>query len=459
MLNIPEFTVSEFSSVMKRVVEDAFGYVRIKGEIVGFKKATSGHLYFNLKHEDSSLSAICFKNMADAIAFEVADGLQVVASGKVTTYGGRSSYQIVVEKVEIAGIGAILEMIEKRRKKLEAEGLFEQIHKKPIPFFPKKIGIITSKTGAVIQDIINRVTNRCPAHLILYPSATQGKDVVADVIKAIKYFNKLKKEDRPEVLIIARGGGSFEDLLPFNDEEIVRAVFNSEIPIISAVGHETDTTLIDFVADLRAPTPTAAAELATPILAELKSNIENKTQKLENLQKRFFENKAQQLKNLEKYIVDPRILLARIEENLAKRTEKMQIFSKNIFEKKSAKLTSLVISDKIILYKINSDSQKILYFSKHLKSRFENILKNSETKLENFAKLLKSNNYHEILKRGFAVIKDKNSHLITALSNIKAKSEIVVELSDGEFSAYVLENKNKEEKPIKKTEEIQQKLF
>lgn len=444
---------------MKRVVEDAFGYVRIKGEIVGFKKAASGHLYFNLKHEDSSLTAVCFKNMADAIGFEVADGLQVVASGKITTYGGRSNYQIIVEKVEIAGIGAVLEMIEKRRKKLEAEGLFEQIHKKPIPFFPRKIGIITSKTGAVMQDIINRVTNRCPTHLILYPSATQGKEVVADVVKAIKYFNKLKSSDRPEVLIIARGGGSFEDLLPFNDEEIVRAVFNSEIPIISAIGHETDTTLIDFVSDLRAPTPTAAAELATPILADLKLNLENKKQKLEILQKRFFENKMSQLKNLEKYIVDPRILLARVEEMLTKKAEKMQIFLKNIYEKKSAKLASLVISDKIILYKINSDSQKILYFSKHLKSRFENIFKNSETKLENLAKLLKSNNYHEILKRGFAVIKDKNSHLITALSNIKAKSEITVELSDGEFSAYVLENKNREEKKLNIVEDKQTKLF
>lgn len=458
MLNIPEFTVSEFSSVMKRVVEDAFGYVRIKGEIVGFKKATSGHLYFSLKHEDASLSAVCFKNMADLINFEVADGLQVVASGKVTTYAGRSNYQIIVEKVEIAGIGALLEMIEKRRKKLEAEGLFEAIHKKPIPFFPKKIGIITSKTGAVIQDIINRVTNRCPTHLILYPSATQGKDVVADVVKAIKYFNKLKNEDRPEVLIIARGGGSFEDLLPFNDEEIVRAVFNSEIPVISAIGHETDTTLIDFVADLRAPTPTAAAELATPIFIELKNNIENKKQKLEILQKRFLENKLQTLKNLAKYIVDPRIFLARVEENLLKSADKMHIFSKNLFEKKSAKLSSLIISNKIILYKINTDKEKILSCSKYLKSRLENFLRNSEIQIENLTKLLKSHNYHEILKRGFAVVKDKNNKLIHHISEIKEKSEISVELADGEFSAYVLENKNKAKK-IDNNEIIQQKLF
>ena len=180
--NIPEFTVSEFSRSIKRIVEDAFGYVRIKGEIVGFKRASSGHLYFSLKHEDATLSSVCFRNMAQLVNFEIADGLQVTASGKITTYEGRSNYQIIVEKLEISGIGAILEMIEKRRQKLLAEGLFDDIHKKKIPFFPKIIGVITSETGAVIEDIKHRIQNRCPLNMILYPTLVQGDKAAKNII-------------------------------------------------------------------------------------------------------------------------------------------------------------------------------------------------------------------------------------------------------------------------------------
>jgi exodeoxyribonuclease VII large subunit len=201
MFNVPEFSVSEFSASIKRVVEDAFGYVKIRGEITGFKRASSGHLYFSLKDEDAILSAVCFKNMADAVDFEVADGLQIVASGQITTYGGRSNYQIIVEKIEIAGIGAILEMIEKRRQKLAAEGFFDAVHKKEIPFFPRKIGVITSQTGAVIQDILHRVEARCPCFVLLYPVSVQGKEAPKQIIKAIKYFDKLKGENRPDVLL------------------------------------------------------------------------------------------------------------------------------------------------------------------------------------------------------------------------------------------------------------------
>src|SRR3989338_11949 len=302
MFNVPEFSVSEFSASIKRVVEDAFGYVKIRGEISGFKRASSGHLYFSLKDENAILSAICFKNMADSIDFEVADGLQIVASGQITTYGGRSNYQIIVEKIEIAGIGAILAMIEKRRQKLAAEGLFDVEHKKEIPFFPKKIGVITSPTGAVIQDILHRVEARCPCHITLYPVVVQGKEAAVQIIKAIKYFDKLKNENRPDVLIIARGGGSFEDLLPFYDEDLVRAIFACEIPVISAIGHETDIMMIDFVADLRAPTPSAAAEMATPILSELQESIKYFSQRISSAKTRIFSQKSQEIEVLTKYL-------------------------------------------------------------------------------------------------------------------------------------------------------------
>ena len=300
--NILEFTVSQFSQNIKRLIEDNFGYVKINGEISGLKKASSGHWYFSLKDNTSLINAICFKNVAQLIAFEVSDGLEVSIFGRVTTYEGRSNYQIIVEKITIAGIGALLEAINKRKQKLLEEGLFDAIHKKPLPFFPKKIAVITSKTGAVLQDIINRISARCPTHILLYPSLMQGNQAAIEVIAGIKFLNKLPIAKRPQLIIIARGGGSFEDLLPFNDEDLVRAVFNSEIPIISAIGHETDTSLIDLVSDLRAPTPTAAAEIATPVLDDLVQKINYLDQRIFGLISKNFDKKTYDLQNLKKYL-------------------------------------------------------------------------------------------------------------------------------------------------------------
>lgn len=460
MQNILELTVGEFSRSVKRVMEDAFGYIKIKGEISGFKRASSGHLYFNIKDDDALLNAVCFKNMADLIDFEVADGLQIVASGRITTFAGRSNYQIIVEKVEIAGIGAILAMIEKRRQKLAAEGLFDAEHKKPLPFFPRKIGVITSETGAVIQDIIHRVEGRCPTHLMLYPSAVQGKDAVKNIIKALKFFNKLKGEDRPEVLIIARGGGSFEDLLPFNDEDLVREVFASNIPIISAVGHETDTTLIDFVADLRAPTPTAAAEFATPVLSDLKNQLEYFEQKVFDAKERFFVDRKRQIENLQKHIIHPAKALQRIIEKFQSSEQKLNSLIKNIFEKNQQKLNTTKLSLLPILHKINFAEQKIANFSNSLKVSSKRFFKNSENDLENLSKLLKTGHYQEILKRGFAMIKNERGALISSVKQIKMKEEITVTLGDGEFQSYVLScNKGPHNESVEPLESIQRRLI
>jgi exodeoxyribonuclease VII large subunit len=265
--NSPALTVTELSGALKRTVEDAFGHVRVRGEISGFKRHGSGHCYFTLKDENACIDAVIWRSNAGALAFLPEDGAEVIATGKLTTYPGRSKYQIVVERMEIAGEGALLALLEKRRKALAAEGLFAPERKRKLPFLPRVIGVVTSPTGAVIRDILHRLEDRCPTHVILWPVPVQGEGASAKIAAAIRAFPSI--EPKPDLLIVARGGGSIEDLWPFNEEEVVRAAADSPIPLISAVGHETDTTLIDHASDRRAPTPTAAAEIAVPVRTEL----------------------------------------------------------------------------------------------------------------------------------------------------------------------------------------------
>jgi exodeoxyribonuclease VII large subunit len=265
--NSPALTVTELSGALKRTIENAFGQVRVRGEISGFKRHASGHCYFTLKDENACIDALIWRTSAGALAFRPEDGAEVIATGKLTTYPGRSKYQIVVERMELAGEGALLALLERRRKALAAEGLFAPERKRKLPFLPQVIGVVTSPTGAVIRDILHRLEDRCPTRVILWPVAVQGEGAAARIAEAIRGLPNL--QPRPDLLIVARGGGSIEDLWPFNEEEVVRAAAESPIPLISAVGHETDTTLIDYAADLRAPTPTAAAEIAVPVRSEL----------------------------------------------------------------------------------------------------------------------------------------------------------------------------------------------
>src|SRR3954462_7654245 len=265
--NSPALSVSELSGALKRTIETAFGEVRVRGEISGFKRHASGHCYFTLKDDNACIDAVIWRTSAASLAFRPEDGAEVIATGKLTTYPGRSKYQIVVDQLELAGEGALLALLERRRKALAAEGLFDATRKRKLPFLPQVIGVVTSPTGAVIRDIIHRLEDRCPTRVIVWPVAVQGEGAAAKIAAAIRAFPSI--EPRPDLLIVARGGGSIEDLWPFNEEEVVRAAAESPIPLISAVGHETDTTLIDHAADLRAPTPTAAAELAVPVRADL----------------------------------------------------------------------------------------------------------------------------------------------------------------------------------------------
>ena len=269
--NAPALSVSEVSGALKRVVEDSFSHVRVRGEVSGFKRHSSGHCYLALKDDRAVIDAVIWKGNAAGLRFRPEDGIEVIASGKLTTYPGRSKYQIVIDRMELAGQGALMALLDARRRQLAAEGLFDQERKRALPFLPRVIGVVTSPTGAVIRDILHRLADRCPSHVLVWPVAVQGEGAAAQVANAVRGFATM--EPRPDLLIVARGGGSIEDLWAFNEEDVVRAVAGSPIPVISAVGHETDTTLCDFAADVRAPTPTAAAEMAVPVRAELIAGI------------------------------------------------------------------------------------------------------------------------------------------------------------------------------------------
>ncbi len=275
-INTPEYSVSELAHALKRTVEDSYGHVRVRGEISGFKRAASGHVYLSLKDDAAVIDGVMWKGVAGALPFRPEDGLEVIATGKLTTYPGRSKYQIVIERMEPAGVGALLAQLEARKAKLAAEGLFDADRKRALPYIPRVIGVITSPTGAVIRDILHRLADRFPRPVLVWPVLVQGDAAAGQVAAAIAGFNALPRGGpipRPDLLIVARGGGSIEDLWAFNEEVTVRAVADSRIPIITAVGHETDTTLVDFASDHRAPTPTAAAERAVPVLAELRLTL------------------------------------------------------------------------------------------------------------------------------------------------------------------------------------------
>ncbi|ODT13485.1 MAG: exodeoxyribonuclease VII large subunit, partial [Kaistia sp. SCN 65-12] len=298
--NAGEYSVTEISMALKRTVEDAFGFVRVRGEISGYRGPhSSGHAYFALKDDRAKIEAVIWKGNFGKLRFRPEEGMEVIATGKLTTFPGSSKYQIVIEALEPAGVGALMALLEERRRKLAAEGLFDSGRKRPIPYLPRVIGVVTSPTGAVIRDILHRLDDRFPVRVLVWPVRVQGETSAAEVAAAIAGFNALAVDGaipRPDVLIVARGGGSLEDLWGFNEEIVVRAAAASEIPLISAVGHETDTTLIDFAADLRAPTPTGAAEMAVPVRSELVGTVNDLGRRLDGAMLRLVENRRRELR-------------------------------------------------------------------------------------------------------------------------------------------------------------------
>ncbi|WP_404366408.1 exodeoxyribonuclease VII large subunit [Sphingomonas sp. MMS24-J45] len=287
--------VGELANKLKRVVENEFGHVRLRGEISGYKRVASGHAYLSLKDENAVIDGVIWKGNVAQLGFTPQDGAEVIATGKVTTYPGRSKYQIVIDRMELAGEGALMALLEKLKAKLAAEGLFAAAAKKRLPFLPTRIGVVTSPTGAVIRDILHRLEDRCPSHVLVWPVKVQGAGSAAEVAAAVRGFDAMPPETRPDLVIVARGGGSIEDLWSFNEEVVVRAIAACSIPIISAVGHETDTTLADFAADLRAPTPTAAAEMAVPVLADLRLTLAGYGQRTEKCARRYHQRGRERL--------------------------------------------------------------------------------------------------------------------------------------------------------------------
>ena len=394
MKNIPEFSVSEITSLTKNILEENFERVRIRGEVSKIKE-NKGHLYFSLKDENFVLNAICWSSAVPLLQVFPEEGMEVVAEGKITTYAKSSisSYQIKVDQIELQGEGALLKLIEQRKKKLQAEGYFNEEHKKPIPFIPDKIGIITSPTGAVIMDIINRVKDRYPTHLLIYPISVQGNKSAGEIIQGIEFFNKKINVD---TIIIARGGGGVEDLISFNDENVVKAAFASKIPIISAIGHETDFTLLDFVADYRASTPTAAAEKAVPE----KNNL---IEKIFALQKQLISGFNLFLKEKDK--------------NIYQLVKSLNINNlKNLIREKKEKIKSF---DKSL---VNLLKNKFKYFQLNLNSIFSR---------------LNSLDTNKILKRGFSIVRDLNNNLIYKKDHANKNNDIVIELSDGKIKAKI----------------------
>ncbi|BCI71273.1 exodeoxyribonuclease VII, large subunit [Sphingomonas sp. S17] len=296
--NALALSVGELSLKLKRMVEGEFGHVRLRGEISGYKRATSGHVYMSLKDENAVIDAVMWKGAANTLPFQPQDGIEVIATGRLTTFPGRSKYQIVVERMELAGAGALMALFEKLKAKLAGEGLFDRDRKRALPFMPPVIGVVTSPTGAVIRDILHRLEDRCPTHVIVWPVKVQGAGSAEEVAAAVRGFDAIQPGGpvpRPDLVIVARGGGSIEDLWSFNEEIVVRAVADCAIPIISAVGHETDTTLCDYAADLRAPTPTAAAEIAVPVLADLRLTVASHRQRTERCARRYVERGRERL--------------------------------------------------------------------------------------------------------------------------------------------------------------------
>ncbi len=414
------FSVSEFSNLLKNILEGSFKKIKIKGEIQGLKKHSSGTYYFDLKEnfegKDYILNCVLWK--WTKINTKLEEGLEVILTGKITAYTGRSSYQITVENVEIAGIGALLKIIEERKQKLAKEGLFNPEHKKAIPLLPKTIGVITSPTGAVIQDIIHRITDRFPTRIIVYPVAVQGEGADIQISQAIDNFNKITGINRPDVIIIARGGGSIQDLMPFNEENVVRSVFASIIPIISAVGHETDTTLIDYVADLRAPTPTGAAEKAVPVRSELLININEKENFLTNTILRLLENFNLKIQTFSNAIKNPIQLINDLFQRLDDKTSKLDLLINNNITR---------LNDKI---------------------NFIN-------------KMLESYSFKNVLKRGYSIVWNEKTP-ITNKDELKKVSSATIEFADGKIDIFTSSNNqiiSKKKNNSKKISDKQGNLF
>ena len=433
--NAHEFSVSELSFALKRTVEETFGHVRVRGEITGFRGVhSSGHSYFALKDESARLEAVIWKGVYSKLRFKPAEGLEVIATGKLTTYPGSSKYQIVIEQLEPAGVGALMALLEERRKKLAAEGLFAAERKKKLPDIPDVIGVITSPTGAVIRDILHRLADRFPRHVIVWPVRVQGETAAAEVAAAIEGFNRLKpggRIPRPDLLIVARGGGSIEDLWGFNEEVVVRAAAASDIPLIAAVGHETDVTLIDYAADKRAPTPTAAAEMAVPVRTDCLANVLDLERRLLRAETRLIENGRAQLKGLARGLPRLQDLIALPRQRFDHIGERLGLALRRAAETKRARLSRIEgkLSTQFIRFRIADGKKRLAQYEKRAATAERRHLADLARRLDGAGKLLQSYSYQGVLERGFAVVRGIDGKPVHASTGLKPGAALAIEFA------------------------------
>lgn len=463
--NIKEYTVSELSNALKKTLEVNFDIVHLRGEISGLTIASSGHVYMSLKDDKNSLiDGIIWKGQAGRISFKLEDGMEVLVVGRVSTYAPRSKYNIIINTIELAGEGALLKLIENRRRLLSEEGLFDEGHKKLLPFLPNTIGIITSDTGAAFKDIIIRIKKRFPVNVILYPVLVQGSEAPQQIADAIDKINMLPNMNNnmplPDLLIVGRGGGSLEDLMAFNEEVVVRAIYNSKIPIISAVGHEVDNSLSDYAADVRAPTPTAAAEIALPDRTVLYDNLNSTYSKLSSsirniislcireheqcrlpMSHNIIENKVQNLD----IIIDQ--LYYKIKTFIDSNKNKLNFNKIELYSPaKYCENQLMNLSSEIRLLKAaykNLVNQKQHSYSekpKILNEKFDRLINNMRMSFIKVSGAIEALSYNRILERGFALIKNENNQSITRVKDIVKDTNAIIHLYDGKIKAKLSSN-------------------
>ena len=457
--NRPVFTVGELSQALKRVVEGEFAWVSVRGEISGFKRAASGHLYFALKDADAVLDAVCWRGVAGRLGIAPEDGIEVVATGKISIYPGRSRYQIVIERLELSGAGALLALLEQRKKALADEGLFDEARKRDLPFLPETVGVVTSPTGAVIRDILHRIEDRFPRRVLLWPVTVQGAGAADEIAAAIAGFNRLAADGpapRPDVLIVARGGGSLEDLWAFNEEAVVRAAAASAIPLISAVGHETDTTLIDLAADRRAPTPSAAAEMAVPVRADLRERTGALEHRLGASFRRLIAERRARIDGLGRGLPAARERLSAAGQRLDDWSERLaRAMRGRLAARRQAvdRLRPLRPHQLLALKRQQLAHASGRLSAEHPAARVEWARQGAEAlsarlgraaraavsertaRVETAARLLEGYSYRGVLERGFAVVRDGRERPLTSAGAVGPGAALTLEFHDGRAAA------------------------
>ncbi len=437
--NLPELSVSELAQAVKRAMETNFDRVRVRGELGRVLIAKSGHLYVDLKDEGATISTVMWKANVQQLGFKAEEGLEVVAEGRLSTYPGRSQYQLICERMAPAGVGALLAQLEKLKLKLQGEGLFARERKKAIPYLPRTIGVVTSPTGAVIRDILHRLRERFPCRVIVWPVLVQGPEAAGQVARAIKGFNGIQGRDRPDVLIVARGGGSIEDLWAFNEEIVVRAAAASDIPLISAVGHETDTTLIDYASDHRAPTPTAAADKAVPVRSELIERVTSADGRLKNglvrgLERRRTELRAAAAKfpRLETLFQIPQQRYDRAAERLNAALVSNTRAAQSKLDRVAARLRPEALAQDIVRRR-----EHLVRTSARLAPAMKRTLEGHKKHLDGAARMLESLSHKSVLARGFVMVQREDGSLVRAAKDLNAGDVVNLTFNDDQKKAVI----------------------